>query len=41
MPAQDSVEEVSNFVSPQGVKYKILKTDETDAYDPPLRKTTK
>lgn len=36
MPAPDTVEEVSEFVSPQGDKYKILKTTETDAYDPPL-----
>jgi hypothetical protein len=37
MPARDSVEEVADFVSPQGVPYKILKTTETDAYDPPLQ----
>jgi hypothetical protein len=36
MPARDGVEEVVNFVSPQGVPYKILKTREVDAYDPPL-----
>jgi hypothetical protein len=35
MPAPDSVQEVVNFVSPQGVAYKILKTNEMDAYDPP------
>ena len=35
MPAQDSVQEVVDFVSPQGVPYKILKTTEMDAYDPP------
>ena len=35
MPAQDSVQEVVDFVSPQGVRYKILKTTEMDAYDPP------
>lgn len=34
MPALDSVKEVVDFVSPQGDKYKILKTTETDAYDP-------
>lgn len=33
MPASDSVREVVDFQSPQGVKYKILKTTETDAYD--------
>jgi hypothetical protein len=37
MPAQDSVEEVVDFVSPQGVPYKILKTTEVDGYDPPLQ----
>jgi hypothetical protein len=36
MPAENSIKEVANFVSPQGVHYKILKTTETDAYDPPL-----
>jgi hypothetical protein len=37
MPAQDSVQEVVDFVSPKGVPYKILKTTEVDAYDRPLR----
>lgn len=37
MPAADSVREVVDFVSPQKVHYKILKTTETDAYDPPLK----
>src|SRR5258708_23563103 len=37
MPAQDSVQEVVDFVSPRGVPYKILKTTEVDSYDPPLR----
>jgi hypothetical protein len=36
MPAEDSIKDVVDFVSPQGVHYKILKTTETDAYDPPL-----
>jgi hypothetical protein len=35
MPALDSVQEVVGFES-KGKKYKILKTTETDAYDPPL-----
>jgi hypothetical protein len=35
MPAKDSVQEVVDFVSPHGVPYKILKTTEIDAYDPP------
>jgi hypothetical protein len=34
MPALDNVKEVVDFVSPQGKKYKILKTTEMDAYDP-------
>jgi len=36
MPAQDSIREVVDFVSPQkkDVHYKILKTTEMDAYDP-------
>ena len=34
MPALDSVRAVEEFVSPQNVKYKILKTTEMDAYDP-------
>ena len=35
MPARDSVRKVVDFRSPQGVKYKILKTTEMDAYDQP------
>jgi len=35
MPAADSVREVRTFVSPQGVRYTILKTSERDAYDKP------
>jgi hypothetical protein len=34
MPAADSVRAVVDFVSPQNVKYKILKTTEMDSYDP-------
>lgn len=33
--ALDSVQEVVDFESPKGRKYKILKTTETEAYDPP------
>ena len=33
-PAKDSVQEVLDFVSPQGVHYSILRTNEMDAYDP-------
>jgi len=34
MPAKDSIRKVVDFVSPQKVQYKILKTTEMDAYDP-------
>jgi hypothetical protein len=37
MPAKDSIREVVDFVSPQKVRYQILKTTETDVYDPPAR----
>lgn len=33
MPGLDSVRAVEDFVSPENVKYKILKTTEMDAYD--------
>ncbi len=36
MPAADNVTETTEFTSPHGAKYTILKTTETDAYDPPL-----
>jgi hypothetical protein len=41
MPTADHVTETTNFVSPQGDKYTILKTNETDAYDPPLPSSKK
>jgi hypothetical protein len=34
MPAKDSIVKVEDFVSPQGDRYQILKTTETDVYDP-------
>jgi len=34
LPAENSIEEVLDFVSPQHVHYKILRTNEMDAYDP-------
>jgi hypothetical protein len=37
MPGQDSVQKIVEFVSPQGVPYKILKTKEIDAYDVPQK----
>jgi len=38
MPAADNVQKVLDLVS-KGKKYKILRTSETDAYDPPLSPT--
>lgn len=35
MPARDNIQKVRDFVSPEGVPYKILETTEVDAYDPP------
>jgi hypothetical protein len=36
LPAPENVREVIDFVSPQKKRFKILRTTETDAYDPPL-----
>jgi hypothetical protein len=36
MPAQDSIISETTFVSPKGNVYRILKTNEMDAYDEPL-----
>jgi hypothetical protein len=41
MPAEASVQEVLHFVSPDGVEHEILRTNETDAYDPPLESAKK
>lgn len=41
MPAKDSVQEVLNFVSPQGVRHPILRTNEMDANDPPPKSLRK
>ena len=43
MPAKDSIRDIVTFVSPQKKRYRILRTTETDTYDPPLKrgKTTK
>lgn len=38
MPAKDNIREVVNAVSPEGKPYRILKTTETDAYDPPKKR---
>lgn len=34
LPAKENVREVVDFVSPENVRYKILKTTERNAYDP-------
>lgn len=41
MPAKDSVQEVLDFASPQGVHYPILRTNEMDAYDLPPKSPQK
>ena len=41
MPAKDSIVKVEDFVSPQGDRYQILKTTETDVYDRPVLKPGK
>ena len=33
MPAKDSVREIITKVAPTGMKFRILKTNEMDAYD--------
>lgn len=33
MPAKDNIRKTVDFISPQGNKYQILKTTESDAYD--------
>jgi len=37
MPSPDNVVKVTDVVSPQGFEYKDIETNETDAYDPPLK----
>jgi hypothetical protein len=37
LPARDAVREIIPFTSAQGKPYQILRTTETDAYDPPAR----
>ena len=36
MPAKDSVVKVFHFQSPDGKDIEVERTNETDAYDPPL-----
>ncbi len=35
LPAPESVEAVIPFTSPKGQKFRILRTNEADSYDPP------
>lgn len=35
MPSKDSVREVVTKVAPTGLRFRILKTTETDSYDKP------
>jgi hypothetical protein len=37
MPDESSVIAEKTFTSPKGTRYRILKTTETDPYDPPAR----
>ena len=41
LPDPSSVVAETVFVSPKGRRYRILRTDEKDAYDPPNRPETK
>ena len=41
LPDPSSVVAETVFVSPKGRRYRILRTDEKDAYDPPERPETK
>ncbi len=38
MPAQDSIVSETTLTSPKGTVYRIIKTDEVDEYDEPVRK---
>jgi hypothetical protein len=37
LPDPASVVSERDFVSPKGARYRIIRTTETDPYDPPLR----
>ena len=41
LPEEESVTGVEEFTSPKGNRYRILRTDETDAYDDPDEHTHK
>jgi hypothetical protein len=41
LPDPASVVAVKTFTSPKGRQYRIIETDETDAYDPPLTGVSK
>ena len=38
MPAKENIREVVEAVSPEGKPFRILKTTEMDAYDPPKKR---
>jgi hypothetical protein len=37
LPDPESVVSVKTFTSPKGNRYRIIETNETDPYDPPLK----
>jgi hypothetical protein len=39
LPSQDTILSESTLTSPQGKVYRVLRTNQTDAYDPPLPKS--
>ena len=41
LPDRSSIVAVKTLTSPKGNRYRIIETDETDAYDPPAAATRK
>ena len=41
LPDKSSIVSVKTLTSPKGNRYRIIETDETDAYDPPARPARK
>lgn len=41
MPAKESIRSVVNLISPQNVRYKILRTTETDGYESDAKSSKK
>jgi hypothetical protein len=41
LPDKSSILAVKTLTSPKGNRYRIIETDETDAYDPPVAATRK